>query len=326
VLGSWGQAYANSTNADQANVLKQVAQSNARFAVSTGDTAYPHGSQANYGDLQQKGTDVSGVFGPSFWTVPGRSIPLFNTTGNQGFSNADKQIVNWPEQNAAATSGGKYQLESYPSINGSTPANYPSMWYAFDAGSARIYMLTAAWADFNVGTGSTYKNDHDAHWTPSSAEYKWLENDLAHHAEPLKFVFWHYPLFSDSPIAAPSDTFLQGGTGTLQGLLDKYRVSVVFNGKAHIYERNKPDGAGVVSYLQGNGGSALGAVSGCQPFDLFALGVNGSHCGAAPAGQTDDHVYGFSKVTVSGRHVTVAPTDELGRTYDVQTYNFPAPK
>ena len=117
-----------------------------------------------------------------------------------------------------------------------------------------------------------------------------------------------------------------GGTGTLQGLLDKYKVSVVFNGKAHIYERNKPDSAGLVSYLQGNGGSALGGVSGCQPFDLFALGSKGSHCGAAPVGQTDDHVYGFSKVTVSGRQVTVAPTDELGRTYDMQTYNFPAPE
>jgi fibronectin type 3 domain-containing protein len=34
-------------------------------------------------------------------------------------------------------------------------------------------------------------------------------------------------------------------------------------------------------------------------------------------------VYGFVKVTVSGRTVTVTPTSSTGRTYDVQTYTFP---
>ena len=40
-------------------------------------------------------------------------------------------MVNWPEENAAATSNGKYLMENYPSINGSTPKSYPSFWYAF---------------------------------------------------------------------------------------------------------------------------------------------------------------------------------------------------
>jgi len=36
---------------------------------------------------------------------------------------------------------------------------------------------------------------------------------------------------------------------------------------------------------------------------------------------TDDaQVYHFLKVTVQGTSVTVAPTDSLGRTFDVQTY------
>src|SRR6185312_12708610 len=58
-------------------------------------------------------------------------------------------------------------------------------------------------------------------------------------------------------------------------------------------------------------------------FDAYAIGAGGSHCGAAPAGQSLDHVFGFAKVTVNGRQVTVTPTDEMGRTYDIQTYNFP---
>jgi chitodextrinase len=323
VFGDWGQAYADSANPDQANVLSQIAQSGARFAVMTGDTAYPSGDQKNYGDLQQKGTDVSGVFAPQFWSVPGRSVPVFNVTGNHGFTNGNVQVVNWPEHNAATTSGGKYLMEPYSSINGSTARSYPSFWYAFDAGRARFYVLTAAWADSNVGTGSVYANDAAAHWTPSSAEYQWLQNDLATHPRPLKFAFWHYPLYSNSS-SQPSDTFLQGGPGTLQGLLNANNVNIAFNGHAHFYERNRADPAGMVSYVVGNGGAALGRVSGCSPFDLYAIGSSGSHCGAAPAPASNAEVFGFVKVTVNGQQVTVAPTDELGRTFDVQTYTFPS--
>ncbi|MEY2580481.1 MAG: acid phosphatase type 7, partial [Ilumatobacteraceae bacterium] len=321
VFGDWGQAYAGGVNTDQANIHQQIANSGARFAIMTGDTAYASGNQANYGDLQQAGPDVSAVFGPNFWAVPGRSIPVFNVTGNHGFTNGSVQVVNWPEGNAATTSGGKYAMESYPSINGSTPAKYPSMWYAFDAGSARFYALTTAWSDSNFGTTSPYQTDRDAHWTPGAAEYEWLKADLAAHPSALKFAFWHYPLYADSS-SQPSDTFLQGGAGTLQGLLDQNNVAIVFNGHAHGYERNRPDAAGLVSYVVGNGGAALGQVSGCSAFDLYAVGASGTHCGSAPAGLSNDRVYGFVKVTVNGNTVRVTPTDEMGRTFDIQTYTF----
>src|SRR4051812_1697283 len=274
VFGDWGQAYAGSANPDQANVLKQISLSGARFAVMTGDTGYPNGDQKNYGDLQQTGADVSGVFGPDFWGVPGRSVPVFNVTGNHGFTNGAFQAVNWPEDNAASTSGGRYLMEDYPSVNGSTAHSYPSMWYAFDAGKARFYVLTAAWSDSNVGTGTPYSADAAAHWTPTSAEYKWLQSDLAAHPRALKFAFWHYPLFADSS-GQPSDTSLQGGPGTLQGLLEANNVNIAFNGHAHGYERNVPTPAGLVTYILGNGGAALGKVSGCSAFDAYAIGSGG---------------------------------------------------
>ncbi|HET7899754.1 MAG TPA: fibronectin type III domain-containing protein [Candidatus Nanopelagicales bacterium] len=321
VLGDWGQAYAGSANPDQANVMKQVAATDARFAVLTGDTAYPGGGQSEYGDLQQTGSDVSGVFGPSFWAVPGRSLPLFNVTGNHGFTQGAVQVLNWPEANAASGSGGRYAMEPYPSINGSTAKSYPSMWYAFDAGGARFYALTAAWSDSNIGTGTVYADDHDAHWTTASAEYQWLAADLAAHPGGVKFAFWHYPLFAANSPQQP-DTYLQGGPGTLQGLLDQYGVSIAFNGHAHGYQRNRADAAGLLTYVVGNGGAAMGKVLGCAPVTLYAIGAGGTSCGSAPVGQTDDHVYGFVRVVVNGGRVTVVPTDELGRTYDVQTYTF----
>jgi Ca2+-binding RTX toxin-like protein len=328
VFGDWGQAYATApgqpnANPDQANVLSQIARSGARFAVMTGDTAYPNGSQTNYGDLQQTGPDISAVFGPDFWGIPGRSIPVFNVTGNHGFSSGNTQKVVWPETNVTSSSGGTYEMEDYPAMAdaGTIAGRYPSFWYAFDAGPARFYVLTAAWADGNGGTNGVYAADAAAHWTPGQAEYEWLKHDLQTHPGGLKLAFWHYPLYADTP-GARSDNSLQGGPGTLQGLLDANHVNLAFNGHAHGYERNAADPAGLISYVIGNGGADLGPVGSCSPFDLYAIGKNATHCGLGPAGLTDDHVFGFAKVTIDGQHITVTPTDELGRTYDIQTYTF----
>ena len=95
VLGDWGEVDADGRNPDQAAVLHQIAQSPARFAVTTGDTAYPSGSQRNYGDLVQRGPDTSAVFGPAFWARPGSSTALFNAQGNHGLN--PTALVNWPE-------------------------------------------------------------------------------------------------------------------------------------------------------------------------------------------------------------------------------------
>ena len=66
----------------QANVMRQIAKSGARFAITTGDNGYPAGSQGNYGDLHQTGADTSAVFGSSFWPSVGGSLALFPAIGN----------------------------------------------------------------------------------------------------------------------------------------------------------------------------------------------------------------------------------------------------
>ena len=83
VLGDWGDnTVAGGLN--QKNVDALIAQSGARFAVSTGDIAYATGTPNNYGNLVATGSAVSEVFGPAYWKAPGASIPLFSTTGNHG--------------------------------------------------------------------------------------------------------------------------------------------------------------------------------------------------------------------------------------------------
>jgi hypothetical protein len=201
-------------------------------------------------------------------------------------------------------------------------ATYAAAWYAFDWGSARYYVLEGAWAD---STGD-YQSDYEAHWAgPISgcpacgAELQWLQSDLTAHAgTPVKFAFFHYPLHSDSS-SQPSDSYLTGA-GRLEGLLAGAGVNVVFNGHAHIYERNKPMIAGspMVSYVTGGGGAPLGGVAHCSAFDAYAIGSSGT-CNA-PKPSSSQAVFHYLLVHVTPTSVTVMPTDENGNVFDAQTY------
>ena len=317
--------------------MARVASSGVRFAVTTGDNVYPGGSQTNFGDLVQSGANTSAFFGPTFWTVPGKSIPIYTATGNHGFSNGDVELLNIPQTQAVSSSNGRYVFENYCCLNGTTAHDYPSAWYAFDAGNSRFYVLTASWANSNVGNTDLYENDYDNHWTPSSAEYQWLQNDLATHAATHKFAFFHFPLRSDQS-SEDSDTWLQSAAppqppSSLEGLLDSYNVDMAFNGHAHIYQRNiKPHANGVVSYVTGGGGADVASIggNGCSSTDAYGIGWSdssnqGNACGAAPVPTSRAQVNHFLKVTVNGSQVTVAPTNSLGQTFDVQTYGAPGP-
>ena len=327
VLGDWGLVDASGNNPDQESLLAQIASSGVRFAVTTGDNGYPSGSQTNYGDLQQVGAAMGAIFGARFWPVPGASVPVFTSAGNHGLSGtAHADLTNWPQDATVASSGGRYQNDVYCCVNGTTSTNYASSWYAFDAGPARFYVLTSAWGDTNVGTASVYANDAAAHFAPGTPEYQWLLTDLQSHPSGLKFAFSHFPFYSDSK-SQTSDPFIQGA-GNLEGLLAQYGVNVAFNGHSHLYERNPASAPGYpVTYVTGGGGATLEPIGPCHAFDAFGLGwsptkLQGTSCGAAAIPTSAAQVFHFLRVTVSGTTVTVAPTDELGRTFDVQTYSF----
>ena len=324
VFGDSGLLNTDGTNPDEARLMALIAASGARFAVTTGDNPNGSGSQTDYGDLVQTGSSTGSVFGPSFWKVPGASIPMFTAVGNHGFSSVP--LTNWPQDRAVAGSGGRYQMDTYCCANGTSSKSYPSMWYAFDAGPARFYVLEAAWSSSNVGSTNLYDNDYDAHWLPTSPEYRWLAADLAAHPTAVKFAFFHFPLYSANATET-SDTSLSGPS-RLEGLLGANGVDIVFGGHAHIYDRNLPSATGMpVTYVSGGAGAKLEPVSRCTNV-AYAIGwsysssTHGSACGSAPRPSTIDRVFHFLLVTVNGPRVTVTPTDELGRTFDVQTYTF----
>jgi hypothetical protein len=321
VFGDWGDTDQQGNNPQQAALDSLIGQSGARFALATGDTAYDSGSQLNYGDLNQTGYRVSSIFGPSFWPQAGAQIPLFSVPGNHG-ANATF-FTNWPQAQAVSQSSGSYKMETYCCINNSNSAKSPSAWYAFNEGNARFYVLTAQWSDSNVGTSDQYGMDYGYRWKQTSPEYQWLKNDLQSHPSQLKFAIWHYPLFSDN-FTEPSDTYLQGANA-LQGLLEANGVDMVFNGHAHMYERNVKTPGGLVSYVTGGGGAKPEPISHCQPYDAYGIGwssTGGSKCGSATKPTQIDQVFHFLLVTVNGQQVTVTPINSLGQQFDQQVYDF----
>ena len=323
VLGDFGAVGTTQAGVDnrQADVMTQIANSGVRFAVGTGDTAYPSGSQTNYGDLRQTGSDVSAIFGPQFWPKFGGSIPFFNATGNHGFNSTF--LTNWPEKTAVSSSAGRYGMDTYCCANGTSSASYPSAWYAFDVGNSRFYVLEAAWGSSNIGTADEYKNDYDTHWAPGTREYEWLAKDLAAHQSQLKFAFFHFPMYSSNATES-SDPWLLGAN-SLEGLLAKNGVAIAFSGHAHNYTRNAKPTGGLVTYVTGGGGARLQPATKCSAPVAYAIGwsytTGGSACGTLRP-TSIDRVFHFLKVTVDGSKVTVAPTDSQGRTFDVRSYTF----
>jgi len=317
VLGDYGAG----TTAES-SVMSRIGASPASFVVTVGDNVYNSGSETEYGDLSQ-----GNIFPPQYLPALG-GRPVFAAEGNHGFTTNQPYVQNFASPQAAAASGGRDVSESYCCISTLSGAhNYPSVWYAFDWGSTRLYVLDGAWAD----SQGAYQGDFLAHWNgavtgcgPCGAELSWLKSDLAAHAStPIKFAFFHYPLHADSG-GQGTDTYLAGPSG-LEGLLAANNVQIAFNGHAHQYERNYPQipGKPLVTYVSGNGGDALGSVGGCSAFDAYAIS-SGSSC-RAPTPASDANVYGFLLVTVNGNQVTVTPTDSTGRTFDVQTYTYSFP-
>lgn len=382
VLGDFGETSTVTTspatgtfNSYQAALDAQLAASAtsatnpALFAISTGDISYSNGTTTNYGDLNHPAdvagvVDQSNIFDPRYWGKVGSSLPLFSTAGNHGRTGTF--FSTWPEP--TTSQGGVYSAssQSYPAVDGQAAGTYPSDWYAFTVGTARIYILDADWTDVaqggvnaSLGLGCpggatlscpSYQVERDEHWQQSSAEYKWLASDLAQDesargASAMRLVFFHYPLRVDqNNFTTQQDVYLQnsaanpnGGASSLEALLASNNVNLVFNGHAHMYERNVAPLGGVPNYVTGGGGGVLTNVSAtatCSPTDAYARGWDptnavGSSCGAPSGGTaakpaTAAQVYHFLKVTVSGSDVTVVPTDSTGAAFDPMTYHFAA--
>ncbi|HEX8094140.1 metallophosphoesterase family protein [Jatrophihabitans sp.] len=335
VIGDWGQtgrtapSYLNSA---QANVISHMASGGSDFAVSTGDIGYPSGTQSTYGDLQHTGRDVSAVFGPRYWPVAGKKLPMYPAPGNHGFTSTFTNL--WPSTSIAGTSGGRASNGTH-TVNG-VSVTTPDYWYAFNAHGWRIYILTAAWSD--TGVSNPYAVDYKVHWAPGATERSWLTNDLTANSSLPKIVVMHYPMYSavgvgedvqDSYLTAPTD-----GSQSVENLLASHNVKLLLNGHSHIYERNRPH-HGMVTVISGGGGADLSGVdttiggrcSQTYPDTGGAVvavargwtSSGGSACNGAAIPTSAAQVYHYVRVTLGSGTAKVEAINSNGTVFDTTT-------
>ncbi len=122
-------------------------------------------------------------------------------------------------------------------------------YYSFDIGAWHIIALNSNCGDIG-GCGS------------SSAEYQWLQSDLASHTNLCTLAYWHIPLFSSGGRAAIN-------TQALWNLLYSKNADLILNGHDHIYERFAPQdpnavadpSRGIREFIVGTGGANHTAIA-----------------------------------------------------------------
>lgn len=156
-------------------------------------------------------------------------------------------------------------------------------WYSFDAGPAHFVALDVVYSDV----------------APGSPQHRWLDADLARTDRPWKFVYFHYPCYNASPHHG-SNLRLRA---SLERLFLDHRVSAVFSGHGHLYERahGAPAGPGappLLWFVSGGGGGVP------QPV------------GQAPWTQYTEVTYHFLRVTIRGDRLTTVGVRPDGSEFD----------
>lgn len=166
-----------------------------------------------------------------------------------------RQMVFWPclgNHDVRTANGGPWRDAFWtPANNTSQTENY----YSFDYGNAHVVVLNS-----NAST------------SPGSAQYTFLDQDLAASNATWNFVAFHHTIYSSSHHG--SDIVLRDN---LVPLFDEHRVDVVFMGHDHDYERTEPlvndqvvpAGSGTVYITTGGGGRDL-YPSGTSSFTAYS--------------------------------------------------------
>ena len=153
-------------------------------------------------------------------------------------------------------------------------------WYSFDYADARFIILKA----------DAYR---PADFAPGAEQRVWLEAQLASAAGHWIFVSFHVPLHT-SFAEDPSEVNLRKA---LAPLFEKNKVTAVFNGHIHSYERVLENG---VTYIVTGGGGA----------PLYSLGVR------EPGQQAAALLYHFVLLDIIGNRLTGQAIDKDGKVID----------
>lgn len=126
-------------------------------------------------------------------------------------------------------------------------------YYAYDAGTWRVYALNSSACDRPGGCA------------PDSPQVTWLRDDLKRHPSKCALAYWHHPRFSSGE---------HGDNAKVDGLwraVADNGVDLVLTGHDHDYERFAPID-GVVSFVVGTGGAPLYKMGAPKPGSVARSG------------------------------------------------------
>ena len=276
--------------------------------------------------------NTSAVFGPNFWTVPGRVDAALPGARQPRLQQRASLSSTGRRTRRSPTSSGRYLSETYCCLNGTTSKRLPERLVRVRRGNARFYVLEAAWANTNVGTATSTRTTTTTTGRPALPSVEWLQNDLATHPRAAQVRVLPLPALLGQP-RPRARTRSSRAPDSLEGLLSRYNVDIAFNGHAHIYQRNRNAAGRPPDLRHGRRRREARADrqgARLQPHRRLRASAGrtrnsvGSACGAAPVPTSKDRVFHFLQVSVNGTTVTVTPTNSLGQTFDPITYNAPA--
>jgi hypothetical protein len=132
-------------------------------------------------------------------------------------------------------------------------------------------------------------------------QVKWIESELKSSSEDWKIAYFHHPLYSSGKTHG-SDFDLRK---VLEPLFIQYRVSAVFQGHDHVYERIKPQN-GIAYWVIGSGGRFReGDLS--KPSALTAKGYDADNA--------------FLLAEISGDTMTFNAVSRTGQVVDSGTFS-----
>jgi calcineurin-like phosphoesterase family protein len=228
-----------------------VAPGDSSPSASTGSTAAPGFVLVGAGDVASCSSDGDEATAKLLDGLDGTVFTLGDNAYERGSRDEFRQCYDpsWGRQRARTRPApgnheyGTRGAAGYFDYFGAAAGDLGEGWYAYDAGSWRVYVLNSNCAE--VG-------GCDA----GSAQERWLHDDLAANPSQCVLAMWHHPLFSsgqhgNNPITRPlwQDLYEAG-------------ADLILSGHDHTYERfapQAPNGSldsdrGIVEMVVGTGG------------------------------------------------------------------------